>query len=308
MDRLSRSLVVPRKWTVEEDSLLDEAVFLFGKSNWKRISKHVRTRDNCECFDEFSFLCSNYLYSIGQCMQRWNKVRSPGLVKGHWNKEEDSKLIFLLRQGFRSWSEISRKMEGRTSKQCRVRWMNCLCPTIRRDEFSQQEDAIIMNSWNNLGNSWVKIAKLLPGRTENSVRSRFRHLKKVSENSSNSLEQCHHSTQFTEVSSDSTLDNSILYDIVSDDDTTSSISSLSSDESDPNPDCNSMDLARSTYATRAMMFPEKDKGIGNHFSELDDASDLTAPLCGFNELKESRSLHQVCALLVEVYNFEHFNS
>ena len=49
-----------------------------------------------------------------QCLQRWNKVLKPGLVKGHWSYEEDSILAQMVQQGCHSWNEVSASIPGRT--------------------------------------------------------------------------------------------------------------------------------------------------------------------------------------------------
>lgn len=62
---------------------------------------------------------------------------------------------------------------NRNGKQCRERWYNFLNPEINRDAFSIEEDCKILESRKEIGNKWSEIVKLLPGRTENSVKNRF---------------------------------------------------------------------------------------------------------------------------------------
>lgn len=54
-----------------------------------------------------------------QCLQRWNKVLKPGLVKGHWGFEEDSILEQMVLQGCHSWGEVAEHIPGRTCVQSR---------------------------------------------------------------------------------------------------------------------------------------------------------------------------------------------
>lgn len=49
-----------------------------------------------------------------QCLQRWNKVLKPGLVKGHWSYEEDSILERMVLKGSHSWAEVADQIQGRT--------------------------------------------------------------------------------------------------------------------------------------------------------------------------------------------------
>ncbi|XP_027904433.1 transcription factor MYB3R-5-like [Vigna unguiculata] len=69
-----------------------------------------------------------------QCLHRWKKVLNPELVKGHWTKEEDDKIIELVSiHGSTKWSLISQSLPGRIGKQCREQWCNHLSPDIKKD-------------------------------------------------------------------------------------------------------------------------------------------------------------------------------
>lgn len=155
----------PRKWTDQEDMCLRSVVEKMGPRNWKEIAKQVPDRTHV------------------QCLQRWNKVLRPGLKKGTWQVEEDEKLAaevngFLDAGGEVNWTSISKTIEGRTAKQCRERWRCNLDPGINKNEWTPEEDLMIMNLQRELGNRWALLAKSLPGRTENSIKTRFRSLQR----------------------------------------------------------------------------------------------------------------------------------
>ena len=70
----------------------------------------------------------------------------------------------------------------RQGKQCRERWINFLCPDIRRDQWTPKEDLMLLEKQQEIGNQWAMIAKDIPGRTENQVKNRFNSLlKKIRE-------------------------------------------------------------------------------------------------------------------------------
>ncbi|KAK6923667.1 SANT/Myb domain [Dillenia turbinata] len=85
--------------------------------------------------------------------------RSPCCEKAHtnqgaWTKEEDEKLINYIRaHGEGCWRSLP-KASGllRCGKSCRLRWINYLRPDLKRGNFTQEEDELIINLHSLLGN------------------------------------------------------------------------------------------------------------------------------------------------------------
>ncbi|KAK4756725.1 hypothetical protein SAY87_006852 [Trapa incisa] len=95
-------------------------------------------------------------------------------VKGSWSHEEDAALMKLVDQhGPRNWSLISTSIPGRTGKSCRLRWCNQLSPTVHHRPFTLVEDQLILEAHRAHGNKWATIARLLRGRTDNSIRNHW---------------------------------------------------------------------------------------------------------------------------------------
>ncbi|KAE9048127.1 hypothetical protein PR003_g737 [Phytophthora rubi] len=146
----------PRRWTKEEDDALRTAVESHREKNWKAIAAQVPGRNHT------------------QCLQRWTKVLAPGLVKGHWSPHEDDLLRRLVATEQKNWGDVASKIPGRTSKQCRERWHNHLDPQIVRGAYTPEEDRLILEAQARLGNRWSVIAAMLPGRTEDAVKIRWK--------------------------------------------------------------------------------------------------------------------------------------
>ncbi|KAK4764269.1 hypothetical protein SAY87_013707 [Trapa incisa] len=101
--------------------------------------------------------------------------------KGAWTKEEDERLIsYIKRHGEGSWRSLPRAAGLlRCGKSCRLRWINYLRPDLKRGNFTEEEDELIISLHSVLGNKWSVIASRLPGRTDNEIKNYWNtHIKR----------------------------------------------------------------------------------------------------------------------------------
>lgn len=161
-------------WSLEEDNLLRTLMNeIPSKKRWVTMSSHFVDK------------------TPQQIMNRWNKVLNPQLVKGNWTKEEDEILTqWVHEHGESGWTKIAAQLPGRIGKQCRERWTNCLKPDIKKTNWTEEEDNLIIKLQATLGNKWAKMAEFVEGRTDNQIKNRWNSvLKKKSMKTFKALEK-----------------------------------------------------------------------------------------------------------------------
>ncbi|XP_038905717.1 uncharacterized protein LOC120091681 isoform X2 [Benincasa hispida] len=163
LSRYQRSLnasILKREWTKDEDDKLRSAVAIFGVRDWQAVASTLEGRAGT------------------QCSNRWKKSLDPARTKrGHFTPDEDNRLkIAVLLLGPKNWNKKAEFLPGRNQVQCRERWFNCLDPSLRRCEWTEEEDLRLEIAIQEHGYSWAKVAACVPSRTDNDCRRRWKKL------------------------------------------------------------------------------------------------------------------------------------
>ena len=143
-------------WTQEEDKFLSELISKQPEPKWQEIARYFPGK------------------GAHQVADRWAKVLNPSLVKGSWTYDEDAQIVkWVSENGPKNWGALAALLPGRISKQCRERWHNHLSPNVNKNDWTPEEDQILIDRQKKLGNKWSQIAMDLPGRTDNAVKNRW---------------------------------------------------------------------------------------------------------------------------------------
>ncbi|KAG1885583.1 hypothetical protein F4604DRAFT_1573318 [Suillus subluteus] len=152
--------IVGRPWTAQEDRLLANAVAIHGESdNWKAVAHCVPERTN------------------KACRKRWLHSLSPNVKKSAWTPEEDHLLLELYKVHSTKWSVIARHIPGRTDDACSKRYREALDPSLRRDEWSKEEDDKLFDAYSRLAGRWGQVGQELQ-RSGLACRNRWRLLER----------------------------------------------------------------------------------------------------------------------------------
>ncbi|CEL99472.1 unnamed protein product [Vitrella brassicaformis CCMP3155] len=103
-------------------------------------------------------------------------------VQAAWSSEEDAHLYHLvITCGSNRWRDVAAALNhkwhnNRTPKHCRERWVLHVDPTIKKGEWTEEEDHLIVAKQREWGNCWADISRCLEGRAVQDVKNRWHQL------------------------------------------------------------------------------------------------------------------------------------
>ncbi|KAF8268284.1 hypothetical protein EI94DRAFT_1728203 [Lactarius quietus] len=92
-----------------------------------------------------------------------------------WDAESDRRLCDAVKKyGTECWSLVARAVsEDAQINSCQNRWYRTLDPSIRRGNWTAEEDAQLRLAVDLYGHAWVEVASVIPGRNNEQCRDRW---------------------------------------------------------------------------------------------------------------------------------------
>ncbi|PSS02292.1 pre-mRNA splicing factor component-domain-containing protein [Coniella lustricola] len=100
----------------------------------------------------------------------------PVVKGGVWTNIEDEVLkAAVSKYGLNQWARVSSLLARKTPKQCKARWQEWLDPSIKKVEFTREEDEKLLHLAKLMPTQWRTIAPIV-GRTANQCIERYQKL------------------------------------------------------------------------------------------------------------------------------------
>ncbi|MDR1627734.1 MAG: hypothetical protein LBR79_03065 [Oscillospiraceae bacterium] len=102
-------------------------------------------------------------------------------LRSKFTEAEDAQLRQLVqnKNPDETWDIIASRMPGeKTGRQCRDRYLYYLSPYIINTPWTDEENQLLSEKYQELGPRWRSIARFFPGRTDNQIKNRYRLLER----------------------------------------------------------------------------------------------------------------------------------
>lgn len=102
-------------WSTSEDQLLRDLIPIVGPIKWHQIALEL-------CFKSEG----KFVRNSNDCWNRWTNYLDPSSSKKIWTNQEEMTMLKALLEGERNWAEIAKRLQGKTEKRTRNRWIRLL--------------------------------------------------------------------------------------------------------------------------------------------------------------------------------------
>lgn len=94
--------------------------------------------------------------------------------KYHFKAYQKSMVAGVVDYEQLDWGKIAKEMDTeRNPRQCKERWINYLSPDVVNGPWTEEEDQLLIQKYNEIGPFWKLIAKFFPTRTDINIKSRW---------------------------------------------------------------------------------------------------------------------------------------
>ncbi|KAL4961541.1 uncharacterized protein BDV14DRAFT_203727 [Aspergillus stella-maris] len=162
-------------WAEEEDHILRREIVKQGSAtsrlgkprDWRAVAEKLPGRSNKDC------------------RKRWFKLDSK-INKGPWSQEENKRLHEAVARYSTVWTEVAQVVGTRQPDQCAKRWQHFLDPGLNRNEWTPEEDDILVAEVEKRGRNWKQIVdEVLHRRSANDAKNRFTILQRMRQSTNN---------------------------------------------------------------------------------------------------------------------------
>ena len=98
-----------------------------------------------------------------------------------WSLLEDIKLRqIVMSMKKKDWGKVAKYFSNRNPRQCQERWEYYLNPDVNNGPWSEEEDKLLFEKYNQFGSQWKIISTFFKGRTNTNVKNRYLALVRAS--------------------------------------------------------------------------------------------------------------------------------